>query len=629
MFFYEVAIGGRGQSPKGIFTYKSTERLKIGQLVYVRLRKSKKLGFIVKRSSKPSGYSVSTVDEPTNVYLPETTIATYTALTEYYPFSEQALAQLFTPSSIPTRSDPFAKVVVTHLDSLNQAQADVITKITTLSSRYSLLFGDTGTGKTRIYTHLASKTLAEGKSVLLLTPEIGLSSHIAEEIQKNYQNVILYHSSLSTKKKNAIWSELCFFSGPHFIIGPRSILGLPVKNIGLIILDEAHDNSYSQDSSPYMNARTTASILAAAHNARLVFGSATPLISDMYRSKNDGTAITLSEPALKHGSDSTIRVLDEKSIGVLSLNALELVASTLAKGKQAMVLLNRRGTARHVFCDLCGYEERCTHCSHLLSYHHDHHRLLCHYCNRRFSVPTVCSDCKNPTIKMTSSGTKALTEELGNRFPGAIIGRYDSDSKASEHLSLAVKNIREGKTDIIVGTQMIAKGLDLPLLGCLVIIAGASDGSFSGEERSFQLLYQAIGRSLRGHQTTHTVIQTTTASASGVKAAVARDYMAFYTTELAERKKFNYPPFVYMLLIEFSSSTRVGAKKTGNILQQKIVAMQQPVTVIGPLPNENEKIGKTYNWHILLKAKKRTLLVNIAKELGANYHYHFDPTALP
>jgi primosomal protein N' (replication factor Y) (superfamily II helicase) len=635
MFYYEVAISGKQRGPTSIFTYSYADLLDIGRVVYVTLRGKKASGFIVKISSKPS-YKTLSIASTSSHTIPTASVNTYSDLSGAYPLSSAYIASLFMPGTVAGKTDELATKGVIDIPPLNTHQTEALNKIL-LAEKSCLLYGDTGTGKTRLYIHLINGEIKKGKNVLLLAPEIGLASFLYDEISKYFPMSILYHSGLSPKKRRSAWVAAEKSGGGLVAIGPRSALGLPLQNIGIIVLDEAHDQSYRQDSLPFVHSRVFAALLAKNNDAYCVYGSATPLVADYYQAKLTGMPIVrLTELATSSDKTYGVHVLDYKddkqkvSSGSLLRSSRQALEQTFKSGKQALILSNRRGTARYVSCTSCGHEERCELCDHLLIYHHDLHQLRCHFCMAKYPVPTSCSSCGQDTMTMRSEGTKAIASELEGIFPNISVMRFDTDNSRADQLSEHIAVVKSGEVDCIVGTQMIAKGLDLPNLQTLVVIGGGSFSSgFASEEREFQLLYQVIGRAIRGHQDTQIFIQTSSPESSLLGHTVARDYDSFYAEELSLRQKFDYPPFCHMMIVHYSRKSSASAQKSGQDLVNKILDMGQKISIHPPTPNTTERIGPDYNWHILLKSKKRSRLYDIAENLGTNVVCELDPSELP
>ena len=265
-----------------------------------------------------------------------------------------------------------------------------------------------------------------------------------------------------------------------------------------------------------------------------------------------------------------------------------------------------------------------------MAYHHDRHRLFCHRCGSSQSVPTICPICSNATIKMSSHGAKSIEKELKEMFPRVVMRRFDTDNTKKEHLSQYTDQLKNGVIQCAIGTQMLAKGLDLPHLEIVVVVgSGGISGGFSGEEKEFQLLYQVIGRAIRGHRDTRVIIQTTNPRGTFLRSAVNRDYFNFFEKEIDERRKYRYPPFVHLGIIHISRATSLSCQKNGTKLIGELKSKFRNVEFIGPTANIFEKSGGKFHWHILMKSKSRPNLTDVVQYLGTSYSCELDPVDTP
>jgi primosomal protein N' (replication factor Y) len=633
MFFYDIAIAGNGGGSQGIFTYAYPTRLSPGTLVRVLLRRKNAIGFIVKVSTKPE-FKTTEILSVSSLSIPQIQLDTYLMLRGVYPFSEQQLASLFCPSSLKeydvnSESTTLNKV----LPALNIEQETALREYRK-SSGNCLLFGDTGSGKTRLYMHMIRHHLDAGEDVLLLTPEIGLSGFLFSETSKYFSDATHYHSKLTAKKRNEIWQSIRSSNGPRLVIGPRSVLGLPLKNVGLVILDESHDTSYRQENTPYLHAQNIAAVMSKVGKVRCVYGSATPSVNDYYRATETNQSILrLKKRAIKNEFKTEHRIIDvtnSTTPHILHPETVELLTATFKRGEQAMVLINKRGTARLIACDNCQHELGCPRCDHLLTYHHDQHRLRCHVCDYTTAMPTTCPKCGQAELKLRSHGAKAMHEEIKKLFPNITSHRFDTDSLKDESLDKMVDELVSGSVQCIIGTQMIAKGLDLPRLSTLVVTgAGSAGASYSSEERQFQLLYQVIGRAMRGHRSTTVAIQTHDPASKILHYATKRDYLGFYEQELAQRKKYSYPPYKYMMVIHYSRKSAEKARIAGKKLISECQEVTRGLDYIGPSPNIYERLGENYRWHIVVKSRSRANLLKLALHIGTSWKCELDPLTTP
>jgi primosomal protein N' (replication factor Y) (superfamily II helicase) len=639
MIYFEIVIAGKHRGPSSIFTYSYDSHLAVGTVVTVLLRGKKANGFIVKISSKPS-YKTLEISAVYPHIIPTSSVKSFLDLSSVYPLSSAYLASLFMPAELKYQSADLPDNEVSELPILSPHQTAAFDSIIT-EPKSCILYGDTGSGKMRLYMHLVRQVVRSGKNVIVLTPEIGLSAQLYTDLRQYFGNIVIYHSDLTPKQKRLAWSKCQESKSGLVLVGPRSALGMPLANIGLIIVDESHDQSYRQDNLPYVNAKVFAAILAKNNQSRCIYGSATPLITDIYQAKSQNLPIVrLTELAVKSSKSHNIQVLDyadpgqRVSGGSLLKSSKIALETTFQNAGQALILSNRRGTARYVSCADCGYEERCSNCDHLLVYHHDKHMLHCHFCATKYPAHSVCPSCGGSSLSMRSQGTKAIVEEIKSLFGEVEVKRFDTDSAKAESLSAYTSELRSGEIDCIIGTQMVAKGLDLPMLKTLVVIGSGSQMSgFMSEEREYQLLYQVLGRAIRGHQDTDIFVQTSAPDSATLKFAVERDYDSFYIREISARKKYHYPPFCFMLVVHFCRKSSKSAEQSGKKIASEIskfASTQDTNLEVGPpTPNSSERLNDNYNWHVLVKSPTRSALVRLVEVLGPAVVCELDPLDLP
>jgi len=379
--------------------------------------------------------------------------------------------------------------------------------------------------------------------------------------------------------------------------------------------------------------------LAHLHKARFIMGSATPNITDYYIAKARGVPI-LRMQTMAVTTQSTkpmLQIIPTRARSHFSRNPylsdelLEAIEKSLQTGSQALIFLNRRGTARLVACQICGWQARCPHCDLPLTYHGDSHNMRCHTCGYKDVAATHCPVCGSTEIVYKSVGTKSIVETLQQLFPKARIQRFDTDNKKTERFEQHYDEVISGSIDILVGTQLITKGLDLPKLGLVGVVTADTNLSFpdyTAEERTYQLLTQIIGRIGRGHIAGQAIIQTYYPDSPILKAAVSRDWETFYKNQLMEREKFLFPPFCYLLQLTCTRKSVASCIKASQQLVTKLHQIGLPVRIIGPTPSFYEKSTKGYTWQLVVKAKNRQHLVSLIKELPAGWSYNLDPSNL-
>lgn len=568
MYFYEVWVRSNRYHGAQALTYYSEQQLNIGSLVDVSLQRQKVLAVVTKNVQRPS-FKTKPID---HVYglppVPEKLLALTQWLREYYPAPLGIIAQQVVPANLNDKklATELSQPTVSQKADLNTKFIQVLQgwpaltapqraaiKVMDKPDTY-LLHGLTGTGKTRIYIELAVRVLDEGKSAIVLTPEISLTSQLAERFKAAFKdNVVVLHSQLTPAQRRNAWQRILQTTKPLVVIGPRSALFSPLKNIGLIVVDESHEPAYKQEQAPHYQAGRAAAKLAQLHGATLVLGSATPLVSDYYLAEQKQKPILkLTEPAIaSEHAETQIQIVDLKDRSLLprhpylSQALLEAIEAALLRKEQVLLYLNRRGTARIILCENCGWQAMCPHCDLPLTYHGDQHMLRCHVCNHHEPAPAACPVCKHPDIIFRAVGTKAIADDIGRLFPGARVQRFDTDNTAAERFEKHFDAVHAGDVDILVGTQMLAKGLDLPRLSTLGIITADTSlamPDFTANERTYQLLSQVLGRVGRGHIAGHAIIQTYQPDQPAIVAAISGEWDKFYKAELESRRLFKFPP---------------------------------------------------------------------------------------
>ncbi len=629
-------------------TYGSANKLKPLSIVTLPLQNRMVTGFVLREVKKPSFATkpIKTLlsDQP----LPKQCLQLAQWLADYYATSLSDSLRQFTPVTTTLRrsraeneqSMTATPAVQIEFDlPLTDDQGGAIKAISSSKNTTVLLHGDTGTGKTRVYLELARGTLAAGQSVMLLTPEIALTTQLAAAVQQllPYPAYIL-HSQLAAAERKKLWFSILESSQPVVIIGPRSALFAPVKNLGLIVVDEAHEPAYKQEQSPRYYALRVASQLGVISGAKVILGTATPSVVDYYIAQQKKTVVRMKTLAIAHNyGEPAAEIIDIKDRRDFSRNPylsnrlIDEMNTTLSAKKQVMIYLNRRGSARLILCDNCGWQMLCPNCDVPLVYHSDKHIARCHICGHAEAPPLKCPACQNPDIIYRSIGTKALIENIAKLFPQYRLARFDSDNLAGEHINEVYTKLRAGEVDILVGTQLLAKGFDLPKLNLVGIVNAETSlalPDFTSQERAFALLYQVMGRVGRGHSRGHVIIQSIDPANIVVKSAVARDWRSFYNHALAERQAFRFPPFAYLMQLTCRRTTDSGAKNAAENLKKKLAGQKLPVEIIGPAASFYARRGKYYYYQLVCKSKDRQHLLKLAKEVPADWITDLDPVNL-
>lgn len=431
-----------------------------------------------------------------------------------------------------------------------------------IDKNVTLLHGVTSSGKTEIYIHLIDYILKKGSQALYLVPEIALTTQLTRRLQKVFgKRVIIYHSKFSDNERVDIWKRMLHDPSPCVVIGARSSLFLPFSRLGLVIVDEEHESSYKQfDPAPRYNARDCAIVLASMHGAKTLLGSATPAIETYYKALNGRYGlVTLSEryEGVQMPLIEIVDLNDERRRGRISgpMSArLAMMSREAVKGGEQVILFhNRRGFAPVVVCKQCGYVPKCQNCDVSLTYHRKAGEMVCHYCGATYKLPTICPACKEPAIEVYGYGTERIEEIAESSFPGARIMRMDLDTTRNKDSYLNIINdFSLGKADILVGTQMVTKGLDferVSLVGILNADNLINFPDFRASERAFNMLEQVAGRAGRRNKRGLVIVQTSQPAHPILSYLQAHNYEGFYEHELEERRRYGYPPFTRVINI--------------------------------------------------------------------------------
>lgn len=644
MYYYHVLARLGSYHGTDFLTYSSTEQLTAGTMVMVSVRKETVPGIVMTAVPKPRFATKPVQRVVLQEPLPLTSLKLLRWLISYYPAPLGIIAQQFLPANLSGETKVESsklKVQSTKVPILTTEQKTVMQQIEASEQSTFLLHGDTGTGKTRVYAELAKKALDKGQSVLILTPEIGLTPQLVKDFKRSFTNntVVLLHSGLSPTERRTAWLDILRATEPTIVIGPRSALFSPLKTIGLIVVDEFHESAYKQEQAPYYQAVRVAAQLARIHGAKLVLGSATPSIQDYFTIEEKGLPIlrmtTLaSQKSVVKSSVEIIDMRDKRNLTTsphLSNRLLEATQRVLENQEQSLIFLNRRGTARLVLCQVCGWQAACPRCDLPLTYHGDHHHLQCHTCGYRSTAPASCPECGSPNIIYKSIGTKSVVEALQKQFPQARVQRFDADSKKSERLEQHYAALQSGQVDILVGTQLLTKGLDLPKLALVGVVAADASlyfPDYTAEERTYQLLSQVIGRIGRGHRTGTAIIQSYTPDNPTLRTIVKKDWPGFYQQQLEQRRHFLFPPFCHILKLSAARATAKAAQTAAEKLVTQLRAHPLRIEITGPAPSFYEKTAGKYRWQLIIKAKSRPELLKILRLLPSGWTYDLDPSDL-
>jgi primosomal protein N' (replication factor Y) len=524
-------------------------------------------------------------------------------------------------------SDTFAKQIAT----LSSPQQNALDSIKLLFEKMDtvLLHGVTSSGKTEIYLHLIQQTLEQGKQVLYLLPEIAITTQIINRLRKHFGNKVgVYHSKFSDNERVEIWNRLSVPSAESYqvIIGVRSSVFLPFSNLGLIIVDEEHETSFKQyDPAPRYNARDISLVLAKLHQAKVLLGTATPSVETYYNATNGKYGLVnlverFSGVKMPEINLVNMRVARKKNRvqSHFSTELLNHIGLSLEKAKQVILFQNRRGFSPYIECAECGWIPKCNNCDVTLTYHKFLNQLVCHYCGYALQIPSRCKECSMPSIQTMGFGTEKIEEELSIFFPTARIARMDLDSTRGKHAHEEIISTFENQqVDILVGTQMVTKGLDFAHVG-LVGILNADNmlnfPDFRAFERSFQLMVQVSGRAGRKDERGKVIIQTSSPGHPIISNIISNDYLSMYQTQIEERTEFHYPPLYRLIRFTLKHKNADTCIAISDDLTQQF-RLFLGNRVIGP---DKPLISRIQNLHlrsILLKLERNAPISRIKKQL--------------
>lgn len=735
--FFEVIPTEIFRNGGGVLTYSSEEKLLPGQIVLIPLGRKTVTGIVYKRVAKVNFPTKPITKLLFPIPLPSHLLKSIFWLSQYYLTPIPLCANLMIPAGLTSknafkgyleplegtsdkkgRSIPLMSTKAPSMPSkspktppsstqqplnspkipLNSAQKQALGALKEAPSNTRLLRGITGSGKTNIYLQLAAESIQNNQSVILLVPEIALTSQLVSIFQQTFGNrVRLIHSQQTMTERRQVWLDILtqtalhnpniptqtsdFYntsknstgqisselireeskahkrsvldiqrartgalnkieardSRPLIIIGPRSALLSPVHNLGLIIIDEAHESAYYQENPPRYSALRLASFIAAKQQIPCILGTATPNIVDYHLAKSKNSLIELSQKAKSTPTDTKVTVVDLKNRDQFTKNhyfstpLLNDIEHNLHTHQQSLIFHNRRGSAPLTLCEKCGWQALCPNCYLPMTLHTDTYTLNCHLCGHEQKVPSSCPSCQHTNIIHKGFGTKLLESELTKLFPDAKIARFDGDNNKHEDLASLYESVKDGDIDILIGTQTLARGLDLPHLATVGIIqadAGLALPDFAAEERAFELLTQVIGRVGRGHldkaqvfiqsyQPDHPVIQT----------ALKSDFPSFAAYLLKHRREQQMPPFTYLARLSITYKTE---RTTLTKIQQAYRNLSQNphLSVSPPTPAFHERVSRGFTWQLVIKSTSREQLRQALAPYIAKYIITLDPPSL-
>ncbi len=528
------------------------------------------------------------------------TVATVKALLD------AGLIEKVLPASAPAAPAP----------TLNAAQAKAVDAICATVRAHEfetfLLFGVTGSGKTEVYMRAMAESLRLGRQVLYVVPEIALAGQVIGQLRRRFgQSVVLLHSELSIGERLKTWMSIRSGKIP-IVIGARSALFAPLEHIGLIIVDEEHDGAYKQDNAPRYHAKPVALHLGRMHGAPVVFGSATPSVETFAEAKTTTRLLELPHRAAAENLPAV--EIEDLTLGykagapkILSDRLVEALTETLSKGDQAIMFLNRRAYSPSIICRDCGHHLDCPNCSVALCYHRKVIKLKCHHCGYQIDPPDKCAKCGGIRLKPLGMGTEKVEEEIGKLFPAARLGRLDRDIAAKKGVvEQTLADFRAGEIQVLVGTQMVAKGLDFPnvtLVGVIAADLSLNLPDFRSTERTYQLLSQVAGRAGRGAKPGRVIIQTFNPMHPAIQLAQRHDFVRMFNYLRQEREDSGYPPYSRLLNISTSGENRDDVVRAGDAIKRLLQgpARDRSVDLLGPVDCAVDRVQGRWRRHILLK----------------------------
>ncbi|HLA11964.1 MAG TPA: primosomal protein N' [Pyrinomonadaceae bacterium] len=530
------------------------------------------------------------------------------------------------------RRDPLAGELLPPVEqlALTAAQAEALQNIEAAIKQKIfvsfLLHGVTGSGKTEVYIRAMSLALEAGGSALMLVPEIALTPVFSRRLRAHFgDHVAIFHSSLSRGERFDEWTRVKAGIA-RVVIGTRSAVFAPVQNLALVVVDEEHEASYRQEDSPQYNARDTAIVRAQTEGAVVVLGSATPSL-ESFHNAHSGKYRYLelpqriaNRPLAQAELVDMRRVFDKhKKPQVFADELLQAISDTHERGEQSIILINRRGYSSFVLCRSCGETIQCPNCDVTLTYHRSERVIVCHYCNHREAAPTQCPTCEGKYIYYIGEGTEQIQALLQQRFPQLRIARIDRDTTARRRVfEKSLSDFSEGKLDMLVGTQMLAKGHDYPnvtLVGVVSVDVGLALADFRAAERTFQLLTQVAGRAGRGDRPGQVLIQTYHPDHYALKHASRQDYLGFYRDEIRHRQNHSYPPFVSLASMLIHGAELGLVRSDALALRKELDAAnsERACRILGPAPAPLARLKKEFRYQVLIKSRSRRTLREVSR----------------
>ena len=500
-------------------------------------------------------------------------------------------------------------------DAQNNAAQHIIRYVDERKFRPFLIKGVTNSGKTEVYMRVAEEVLKQGRTVIVLLPEIALSAQVEKRFKARFgdEMVATLHSKLTTSAKLGEWMRIRH-GAARIVVGARTSVFAPLENIGAIIIDEEHETTYKSDHNPKYETVDIAYKRAEAHGAVLVMGSATPSVSSYNRACNGVYELLEMNERIGESTMPVLETVDMRkeikagNLDVISRRLAEETDRCLRRGEQVILFLNRRGFSTQILCPDCGYRMTCPDCGITLTYHKSHNAAVCHYCSRKFPLPEKCPDCGNKFIRYTGAGTEKVEESVRRLWPDANVARFDLDTAAkADNAGQVIEDFQKGRTNILVGTQILAKGLDFRNVGLVGIInadVSLNIPDYRSSERTYQLITQVAGRAGRAGGESRVIIQTYDPESDVIREAAAGDYESFYEAELLHRNIMNYPPYSDIIAVGFVSESADEATGYAEAFRKRLLGLKsvpEDAAVLKVRLDERKTDGK-FKAEFLIKA---------------------------
>jgi len=516
------------------------------------------------------------------------------------------------------------------MEEQEKALKEIVDCIDKKESRTFLLHGITASGKTEVYLQAIDIVLKKGLQAIMLVPEIALTPQTIERFISRFgHRVAIIHSHLTPAKKFLEWKKIKDGKA-DIVVGARSAIFSPMSRLGLIIIDEEHETTYKQDDVPRYHARDVAEERSRLNNCPLILGSATPSLESYYKAKRGDYRLVRLTKRIEDRLLPKVKIVDmrmelstRKRITIFSKVLLDAVDAALKAGKQVIIFLNRRGFSTFINCKKCGHVMKCRRCDAVMVYHFEEKKLVCHYCNYHQAPPDICPQCKSGYIRYFGLGTEKVESEMSHAFSHIKIARMDSDTTAKKgsHDRILSK-FKSGEVKMLVGTQMIAKGLDFPqvtLVGVVSADISLNIPDFRSSERTFNLLTQVGGRAGRGEDGGEVIVQTYAPSHYSILAAAKHDYEKFYNEEILSRRELLFPPFINLVKVVVRTRNEDFTHRTADALAEALRTEDKDAMIAGPAPAPVARVRGYYRYNILLKGRDKAVMCSFLKKVLTSF----------